>query len=752
MLTVLVEPIIGQSDTIKTLMSMRETDKERSELIIDKVAKGYKDNLAVSLELINAAIKLSERANVSFHSAYGYFHKAKIQYELGQYENSISSLRSAATLIRTTKRDTLLIRIYALIADGYGKLQKTDSVFVFRKFQLDEARSFNDSAGIARAYLGTGLAYWGLGENFEAYKNFLAAAEISSKRNDSSAIALAYFNMASIHYRWGDFSKALENYKLVYEITGRTKDEHRRAKVICNIGFMYASMGLLEEADSAYRQASKFAEKGKYKDILIYAYFLKGGLYNKMGRYSEAIEQYSSGLPLFLEQLDHGGYTQALAGLGEAYGKLGDKQKAIDYFTKAVKAARIYKDDFSLTIVLLSFSNYMVEQKNYDYAKRLLNEALSVSIKRNIRTSIVGSLYLLADIAEKEGNKEKALQYLLQYDQASDSLNQEKSVSALQEFRVTYATEKQKVENDVLRRENELSSTELQKKNLFSIVIASLISVGLFGLFGGYQLNRVRKRVQYETEEQNNQLKELNIKLSNQNDQLSQAIKTRDVMFSIISVDLKQPFITLLGYTDLLVNRFDAMSKDEIVASAKNINNASLELFNLIVNLFEWSRLQTVGVSLLQSELNLKEIVLKAINSLQRRAEAKSVQFVFDYQEDCIVNGDESALALSMRNLLFNAIAHSPNNGKIYIELINKGNQIALAITEEGKLYSKEEIETLLEFNEGEQLQTSIVENSTTLRFVVAHRFISLVGGTLVISPYNTLTNEYLITFPCKKQ
>lgn len=745
---VFASPLFSHSDTLNTLMKMKGTDRERAALIIDKVANGYSKNYEVSLDLINAAIQLSTQANSTSHTAYAYYYKGRIYYELADYSNAISALKSASTIVRTTKRDTILIRIYALIADSYTKIQQADSVFIFRNNQLKEAKSFNDSSAITRAYLGRGLDYWGLGENFEAYKNFLAAAEISTIRNDNRAIGLSYFNMASIHYRWGDYAKALEYYKVVYEIAVKTKDEHRRVKVICNIGFMYASMGLLAEADSAYSEASKIAEDKKYQDLITYSYFLKGGLYNKTGEYKKAIEQYLLGLPLFLKQLDHGGYAQGLAGLGEAYGKLGDNQNALQFYNQSVTVARSYRDDFSLSIVLLSFANYMIEQTNYGYAKTLIKEALTVSRKRNIRTNVAGSLLLLSDIAEKEGNKIGCLQYLIQYDQARDSLNQEKSLSALQEFRITYATQKQKIENDVLKREMKLRGTELQKKNLFTIVIASLISVGLFGLFGGYQLNKVRKKVEQETEEQNNKLKELNNKLSAQNVELSQAIKTRDVMFSIISVDLKQPFISLLGYTDLLVNRFDEMLKEEIVSVARNINSASFELFNLIVNLFEWSRLQTVGVSLLKSELKVNELVNKAIYSLQRMADAKSVQLVFDYQEECTIEGDDSALSLTLRNLLLNAIAHSPENGKVYIELINRGNQITITITEEGKLYSKEEVANMLEFNEVDQLKTNIAENSTTLRFVVAYRFISLSGGTLAISPYNTLANEYSISFP----
>lgn len=78
-----------------------------------------------------------------------------------------------------------------------------------------------------------------------------------------------------------------------------------------------------------------------------------------------------------------------------------------------------------------------------------------------------------------------------------------------------------------------------------------------------------------------------------QNEELREMIDTKNKFFSIIAHDLRGPFNTLLGFSDLALKEFDHMDPEEIRDMIKHIHSSSVRGFELLNNLLEWSRSQT---------------------------------------------------------------------------------------------------------------------------------------------------------------
>ena len=68
--------------------------------------------------------------------------------------------------------------------------------------------------------------------------------------------------------------------------------------------------------------------------------------------------------------------------------------------------------------------------------------------------------------------------------------------------------------------------------------------------------------------------------------------KNKDRFFSIIAHDLRSPFNTLLGVSEMISGDMDDMSMREVKEISNVIHSSTQNLFKLIENLLSWSRLQ----------------------------------------------------------------------------------------------------------------------------------------------------------------
>ncbi|MCF8358981.1 MAG: hypothetical protein K9H26_09505 [Prolixibacteraceae bacterium] len=63
-------------------------------------------------------------------------------------------------------------------------------------------------------------------------------------------------------------------------------------------------------------------------------------------------------------------------------------------------------------------------------------------------------------------------------------------------------------------------------------------------------------------------------------------------MFSIIAHDLRSPFNSFLGLTEVLEKEINTLAEDQVLELVKNLKGSASRLYTLLLNLPEWSRMQ----------------------------------------------------------------------------------------------------------------------------------------------------------------
>ena len=163
------------------------------------------------------------------------------------------------------------------------------------------------------------------------------------------------------------------------------------------------------------------------------------------------------------------------------------------------------------------------------------------------------------------------------------------------------------------------------------------------------------------------QSREARLKLEKYNKNLLELNKTKDKFFSIIAHDLRNPYSSMIGFSELLLEDLEKLSMDEIRDSLKIIRNSAKNSLNLLENLLAWSRLETGRMHFDPSKVVLTELVDEVVNVLFSLAYRKKIEINNMVESDVILSSDKNMLNTILNNLVMNAIKFTPIGGEINI-------------------------------------------------------------------------------------
>ncbi|MEO1636655.1 MAG: ATP-binding protein, partial [Cyanobacteria bacterium J06631_9] len=132
------------------------------------------------------------------------------------------------------------------------------------------------------------------------------------------------------------------------------------------------------------------------------------------------------------------------------------------------------------------------------------------------------------------------------------------------------------------------------------------------------------------------------------------------------SHELRSPLNPILGWTQML-KRGNLGPEKTASAIASIERNAQLQV-QLIGDLLDISRVLRGKLSLAETPIELRSVVLSALETVQTDAEAKSIE-IHTALTPCFVNGDNVRLQQAVWNLLSNAVKFTPHQGQISVTL-----------------------------------------------------------------------------------
>ncbi|TGL72220.1 ATP-binding protein [Leptospira jelokensis] len=213
---------------------------------------------------------------------------------------------------------------------------------------------------------------------------------------------------------------------------------------------------------------------------------------------------------------------------------------------------------------------------------------------------------------------------------------------------------------------------------------------------------------------------------------LSESNRTKDIFFSIIAHDLRNPLGSFKQITELLYSEFDTYSNSEKKEIIFEIQNAASRVYSLLVQLLDWARTQTGNMPFRPKEINLRSIVSKITDQMLGSVQKKGIRLSIEIPEKfSFIYADSEMIQAVLRNLISNSIKFTNENGWIQISASEEEDGVRIECKDNGVGMDAADLEKL--FRLDAQL-TSIGlegEKGTGLGLILCHEFIKLHGGEI---------------------
>ncbi|PKP36815.1 MAG: hypothetical protein CVT98_07010 [Bacteroidetes bacterium HGW-Bacteroidetes-15] len=236
--------------------------------------------------------------------------------------------------------------------------------------------------------------------------------------------------------------------------------------------------------------------------------------------------------------------------------------------------------------------------------------------------------------------------------------------------------------------------------------------------------------------------------LEKQRTELEALNSTKDKFFAIIAHDLKNPFSTVLGLSELLAREFETFDSDSLKNFITQIYKYSNNTFNLLENLLQWSMLQTGRMPLRPRIVSLKSIIEENIDILSGNATHKDVSIEVVASNDSTAYVDSNQITTVVRNLLSNAIKFTPSKGKILISVESHGEMWKISVKDNGVGISEKDLNRLFHIDSNPTKIGTAQETGTGLGLILCKEFVERNGGTIWVESGEGKGSAFYFTVP----
>ena len=231
----------------------------------------------------------------------------------------------------------------------------------------------------------------------------------------------------------------------------------------------------------------------------------------------------------------------------------------------------------------------------------------------------------------------------------------------------------------------------------------------------------------------NDEIDELNLaftqmsqQINQQFDAIQQSDETRRELIANVSHDLRTPLASMQGYIETLIVKSETLSSDEQKKYLDIAHRHSRRLSQLVSELFELAKLESKNIEPNMEPFSLLELMHDSVQEFGLRAANKNIDLSISAKEDCRVTADIALIHRVLQNLIDNALQHTPEGGKIKVQLVHTATHATVEVSDTGRGIQTHEIPFIFDRFYRSKQQDPSDEIGTGLGLAIVKRILDL--------------------------
>lgn len=235
-------------------------------------------------------------------------------------------------------------------------------------------------------------------------------------------------------------------------------------------------------------------------------------------------------------------------------------------------------------------------------------------------------------------------------------------------------------------------------------------------------------------------------KIKEYNVELEKLNQSKDKFFSIVAHDLISPFTSLIGFSEIMFNEADNLSREEVKEFSGNIFGVATKAHNLLENLLSWSSLQSNRMQFSPRKFDVFSIVEDILLLNKGNAHNKGISLYNEIPELFEIVADFNMLNVIIRNLVSNSVKFTKSGGKITVGLTDKGDFTEFYVEDTGVGMSDEHKNKLFKIDVHHSEIGTNSEKGTGLGLVLCAEFVAKHNGSIHVDSELGKGSKFIFT------
>ncbi len=756
----------------------------------------------LAFEHYSNALRIQESLGDKKSASLSNFYMGANQHSLSDFPSSLNFYNAALEYALKVNDLEFITDIYNNLGIVYFDLGSFEKALDLYMKSLKIAEELKDKQKTAYALNNIGIVYYDWGNKEKALEYYQKSMRMDEEIGDKEGIADSYNNIGIIYSDWDQNTLAINYYTKALEIYKEHNDIVGIGDAKQNIGESFAVLGRYDEALESLFESLEIGKEVGSSGGLSYIYQSIAVVYSIMGNYSLALDYNTKSYNI----ADSIGLTHMkmtnLELFYEIYEKKKEFVKAMNYFKEfKLLEDSIYNRDFHQKITELQVTHEIEreeqerEQLKQEYADKKVeiktqkiyliiifvlmlvfgilvyydfkSKAKANEKLQEINTELSGQKIKLSETLEDLSKSESKYRILVE--------NSLQAMLILQEGKIIFANPKMQeltqysfeelseqsrrwlkllIHPDDYSRSMKNVRDALAGKNVSSIHEYKIIRkdgqerlMQTLGSVVDYQKKPAMLVVAIDITER----KKAEQSLIESEQRLREVNAMKDKFFSIIAHDLKNPFSSILGFSNLLNEAYENFSEKQRKTFIKNICDASENTYKLLQNLLEWSRTQTGKIEYQPENIDLETIVKDNIDILKSGFLNKKITISVDILSDTVVFADENMVKVVLRNLLSNALKFSFPGGNVDVFASLKEDEVVITVRDNGTGMEDENKNRLFRIDDQYKSLGTADETGSGLGLILCKEFVEKNGGSIWVESKVGEGSSFVFTLPSGK-